>query len=71
MLIFNICDNAGGIKDIGNNNIFDQFYSEKSINSSGIGLYITKKIIEEDMDAIIEVFNDDFGAVFIMTFVEV
>lgn len=43
-------DNAGGIPNGDIKKIFDQSYSKKRIESSGLGLFISKKIIEERMN---------------------
>jgi two-component system, NtrC family, C4-dicarboxylate transport sensor histidine kinase DctB len=60
-IFLNIKDNANGIpyKIIGK--IFEQNFTTKEGNGgTGIGLYMTKQIIEKHMDGIINVINEEF-----------
>lgn len=60
-------DNGGGIKNEYITKIFDPYFSTKqSKRGTGLGLYITKIIIEKSMNGSIQVENTDKGAKFII-----
>ena len=63
--IITIKDNAGGIAQKNQELIFDPYFSTKdSSKGTGLGLYISKLIVERNMDGELSVYNDDKGAVF-------
>lgn len=64
-IILAIQDNAGGISQKPIESIFDPFVSSNvSEKSSGLGLYMTKKIIEDKFGGTIAVLNKNGGACF-------
>jgi len=63
-----ICDNGGGIKPDIMNKIFDPYFTTKhAYQGTGIGLYMTKMIIEKNMNGSISLNNRESGACFKIT----
>lgn len=63
--IIRIEDNAGGIKLENIDTIFEPYFTTKhSTQGTGIGLYMTKVIIEDNMNGFVNVQNSELGALF-------
>lgn len=59
-------DSAGGIDNELLGSVFEPYVSTKGENGTGIGLYITKKIIEENFKGNVKVNNTENGAKFVI-----
>ncbi|MCK4875081.1 MAG: HAMP domain-containing histidine kinase, partial [Sulfurimonas sp.] len=63
-IIISVSDNAGGISEAVSSNIFDPYFSTKSINGTGLGLYMSKIIVEEHCMGELSFANIEGGACF-------
>ncbi len=63
--LISVEDNAKGIKEENINKVFDPYYTTKHAKQgTGIGLYMTKTIIENNMNGFVNVRNSESGALF-------
>jgi len=65
--IVSVKDNAGGIQENVLEHMYEPYFTTKEENS-GIGLYMSKMIVEKNMGAKLSVSNSTEGAKFIMNF---
>lgn len=60
-----VCDNAGGVEEEFMDKIFDPYFTTKhQSQGTGLGLYISKMIIQDSMHGTLEVQNSEEGACF-------
>ncbi len=63
--IITVKDNAGGINEAHLELVFDPYFSTKDTSKgTGLGLYISKLIIERNMGGELTAQNDEEGAIF-------
>lgn len=66
-LLITLCDNAGGISEEIMEKIFEPYYTTKhKAQGTGLGLYISKVIIEDSLGGRLKVKNNFSGACFII-----
>ena len=63
-LITTIEDNGGGIKIEPLEKIFEPFFTYQKVNGSGIGLFMSKLIIQNNMNGKLSAKNTENGAIF-------
>lgn len=64
LVVLKVTDNGGGIPEMYKGKIFDSYFSTKGEQGTGIGLYMAKTIIEENMDGKLYAINLEDGAEF-------
>jgi signal transduction histidine kinase len=66
-ILIHICDNAGGISDEIAPKIFEPYFSTKSGEGTGLGLYMSKSIIEDQCQGSLTFYNTATGVCFTIT----
>lgn len=64
--LVSVSDNAGGVEEQYLQRVFEPYFSTKSTNGTGLGLYMSKMIIEDNMHGTLLVKNGKDGAVFVI-----
>jgi two-component system CheB/CheR fusion protein len=68
-LIIEVCDNAGGVDENIQDEIFDAYFSTKQHNQgTGLGLYMSKVIVQQHLKGTLSVVNKKQGACFRIEF---
>lgn len=66
--IIELRDNAGGILKENEDKVFDEFYTtKKDIEGSGLGLYLCKLILKEQLNGTLNLIKIDNGTIFRIT----
>lgn len=68
VIYIDICDNAGGIKDECRDKIFNPYFTTKDENGTGLGLYMSKVIIEKHLSGNLKFKNYNNGVCFKISF---
>jgi DNA-binding response OmpR family regulator len=69
LFILKICDNGGGIKMQDPEAVFQKYATTKDKKAnSGLGLYMTREILQKKLDAEIVAYNQEEGACFELSF---
>lgn len=65
-IIIRVCDNGGGISDAVAERIYDPYFSTKKKNGTGLGLYISRTIVEDHLQGSLQLENTKEGVCFLI-----
>ncbi len=69
LFIVSVCDSGGGIQVVDIDSVFEKYVTTKEAKEgTGLGLYMTKEILQKKVDAEITAYNKDEGACFEIRF---
>jgi len=63
-IVLEVADNGGGIDPLIADKIFDPYFTTKANDGTGLGLYMSRRIVEEHLNGTLNAYNSDEGAVF-------
>jgi hypothetical protein len=66
-IVTSICDNAGGIPDAVMEKIGQPYFTTKELNGTGLGIYMSKIVVEKHLNGTLIWHNDAKGACFVIT----
>ena len=66
-IVLKICDNAGGIPEDIIDKIIEPYFSTKALTGTGLGLYISRTIVEKHLFGTLTWHNENKGACFVIT----
>lgn len=66
-VILRLCDNGGGISEEIGEKIFEPYFSTKTVNGTGLGLYMSKSIVENHFGGQLDFSNFGDGVCFTIT----
>lgn len=66
-VVTSICDNAGGIPEALMEKIGQPYFTTKELNGTGLGIYMSKIVVEKHLNGTLTWHNDARGACFVIT----
>ena len=69
-IVLKICDNAGGIPEDIIDKIIEPYFSTKALTGTGLGLYISRTIVEKHLFGTLTWHNENKGACFVITLLQ-
>ncbi len=66
-IVTKVCDNAGGISGAAMKKIGQPYFTTKELNGTGLGLYMSKIVVEKHLNGTLTWHNEAKGACFVIT----